>query len=59
MTPKQQAQLITTQYNLLNKYFKGFNKQKAKELSLILVEQKIIETGLNYWQQVKQEIEKL
>ena len=59
MTPKQEAQLITTQYNLLNKYIKGFTTNKGKELALILVEQKIIETGLQHWLQVKQEINKL
>ena len=59
MTPKQQSQLLLHQYNLLNKYFKGFTIHKAKELSLIFVEQKIIETGLQHWLQVKQEINKL
>ena len=64
MTPKEKAEELFTNYLILFPEFYndkeyGYNDDKAKQCTLIAVDELIKETGSKYWYDVKQEIEKL
>jgi len=60
MTPKEEAQELFDKYD--NILYKEYNNLEAKKCALIAVEMVILncyEEEEYYWQEVKQEIEKL
>lgn len=71
MTPKDKAEELVHIYDLLQTYVEGFSLDNAKQCALILVNEMIdncdnsivnefIRRGaISYWQEVKQEIQKL
>ena len=68
MTPKEKAEELVHQFDLMQTYVEGFSLENAKQCALIAVDE-IIENDkknygtdgfvVNYWREVKQEIEKL
>ncbi len=71
MTPKEKAEELVHRYDLLQTYVEGFSLDDAKQCALIAVDEIIkaipdasddnspYNHELKYWQEVKQEIEKL
>jgi hypothetical protein len=70
MTPKQKAEELVLKYlRIDNNTKEWFNKHIAKQCSLIAVDEILLQNNVwikqigkgtnNYWQEVKQEIEKL
>ena len=68
MTPKEKAEELVLKYLRLQEKdsYNWFNKSLAKQCALIAVDEMIYETQFEvpnirqrYWQEVKQEIEKL
>ena len=62
MTPKEKAKELLHRYDLMQTYVEGFGLENAKECALIAVDEVLEECRLEkdwYWQEVKQEIEKL
>jgi len=75
MTPKEKAQELVDKYDILQAIIEGFSFYDSKQCALIAVEEIIgqweiidvylangngqLNQNLEYWQKVKQEIEKL
>jgi len=66
MTPKEKAEELVERYEYIGEYVSDIrmSEEDAKECALICVEQMIEECegypkGIKYWQDVKQEINKI
>jgi len=61
MTPKEKAKELVDKFKLKHKFFtNSFIKTTAKQCALIAVDEILkLRTAISYWQEVKQEIEKL
>jgi hypothetical protein len=65
MTPTEKAEIVVHRFDLMQSYVEGFGFQDAKECALICVDEILnivqynTEKEYAYWQEVKEEINKL